>query len=164
MFCGFCQMYYSMHPQSTSKVWKETPNMRHGLKTFQGHLSRPKIQGFNALNSITKERLKAQIFCYQRRQKREKSLNALYDKVFETIYSRCKKKAESTATVLIEILDVLAIAAFQTHSPAPIRNMVLMLAPVIKEKLADKVTESHGLASLTYEVTCTKSSSVCLIL
>ena len=50
---------------------------------------------------------------------------------------------------LIENLAVSAIEAFNTRLPATIRNMVFLLAKVIKEKLADKIKASQGFASQT---------------
>lgn len=69
---------------------------------------------------------------------------------------------------LNESLHASAAAALQTHSTAKIRKMVLMLAKITKDKLADKVTESHSFAYLTDKITDTSkgttSSYVCQIL
>ena len=46
---------------------------------------------------------------------------------------------------LIESLGVSTIATFKTLSPVTIRNMLLQLAQVMKEKLVDKISKTKVL-------------------
>ena len=73
------------------------------------------------------------------------------------LYLLCKEKiAVMKSKLLLDLigsLDVSVIGAFVTCSPAKIRNMVLLLVRVIKEKFVDKIKESQGFTYSTDEVT-----------
>ena len=73
------------------------------------------------------------------------------------LYLLCKEKiAVMKSKLLLDLigsLDVSVIEAFVTCSPAKIKNMVLLLVRVIKEKFVDKIKESQGFTYSTDEVT-----------
>ena len=158
MFCALCQMHDGAHPQSKDTTWNKHPNVRYRPETIRGHMNKdPNSKETMHSNSASKELMKYTSFFVKESQNSEKTLNASYEKVFTSLYWLCKEEIAVSKAVslfqLEEMLGVEDIDSFTTRSPATIRNMILVLAEIVKNKLVAKIKKSDGYACLIDEVT-----------
>ena len=144
MFCSVCQMHDSGHPQTNVKVWNASPNVRYRTETIRQHFIKSKeVQATMHSLAADKEKQKSKSYFVKEDQRKEKVMNSVYHKVFASLYWLCKEQiAVSKAVSLLELTEQLGlkeITEFKTHCPAVIRNMILQLSEVIKEKLIQKI-------------------------
>ena len=143
MFCALCQSHNGMHWQSKITVCNKKRNLRYRPETIRGHFIKAKDVKYTMhYISAQKEDLKHLSFFIREHQKKERTSNACYEKVFTSLCWLCKEKIAVSKAVLYfnlhEKLGMSDIASFTTRSPATIRSMITVLPDNIKEELLKK--------------------------
>ena len=154
MFCAVCRMSNVSQPKNDSNVWNSEPKVRYRTETVRGHLVCTSDHKTTHGHGVESEELKRKSYFVEK--EREKWYK-VYEKIFHAAHWLAKEeigviKFKSILT-LLESVGVEDIEIYETCSSHIVREMVIMLSDLLKEKLISNTEKAGMYALIIDEVT-----------
>ena len=124
---------------------------------MQGHLVCTSDHKTMHDDGVGTEKCKRKSYFVEKEREEASNVNKVYDKIFYAAYWLVKEEIVvvkfKLILILLESVGVKGIELFDVHSSHIVREMVIMLSDLLKEKLISNIKKAGMYALLTDEVT-----------